>query len=263
MTKVEKKQPKATQSMKKKAIRKPVKSKLLRKLQKSRPKRYMNPFLCFARELRKKAKGVHSGSDLLSDWKAAHKGLGAKWRALGAKKSKYYNQGKVPAFALFVKENAERKQILPLWRAAHKGLGGKWRGMDNATKAKYVTASKQMKGTYDQQMKVYRKKRQELVKSIRASRMAKKASNNQRKLQKMQAKKAKVARNKPSKTLNGKGELSVKKFKKAKSSLKKGKKLKSLKQRQSKKSKANKRGIARKINARVRVTRITSRISPF
>merc|ERR1711890_214351 len=220
--------------------------------------RYMNPFLCFAHELRKKAKGVHSGSDLVSDWKIAHKGLGAKWRALRAEKSKYYNQGKVPAFALFVKENAERKQILPLWRATHKGLGGKWRGMDNATKAKYVTASNQIKGTYDQQMKSYRKKRQELVKSIRASRMAKKASNKQIKLQKMQAKKAKVALNKPSKTLNGKGELSLKKFKKAKSSLKKGKKLKSLKQRQSKKSKVNKRGIARKINARIRVTRITS-----
>merc|ERR1712080_33716 len=98
-----KKQPKATQSMKKKAIRKPVKSKLLRKLQKSRPKRYMNPFLCFAHELRKKAKGVHSGSDLLSDWKAAHKGLGAKWRALGGRKSKYYHHGKVPVFAMFVK----------------------------------------------------------------------------------------------------------------------------------------------------------------
>ena len=62
MTKVEKKQPKATQIMKKKAIRKPVKSKLLRKLQKSRPKRYMNPFLCFAHELRKKARGVYLGS---------------------------------------------------------------------------------------------------------------------------------------------------------------------------------------------------------
>ena len=263
MTKVEKKQTKAAQGMNKKTIRKPVKSKLLRKLQKSRPKRYMNPFLCFAHEVRKNAKGVHSGSDLVSDWKAAHKGLGAKWRALGAGKSKFYHQGKVPAFAMFVKESALRKQILPLWRATHKGLGGKWRGMDKATKAKYVTASNQMKGTYDQQMKSYRKKRQELVKSIRASRMAKKASNKQRKIQKMQAKKAKVARNMPSKTLNKKDEMSLKKFKRAKSSLKKGKKLKSLKKRQSKKSKVNKRGIARKINARIRVTRITSRKIPF
>ena len=261
MTKVKKKQRKGKQSVMKKATRKPVKSKLLRKLQKSRPKRYMNPFLCFAHELRKKAKGVHSGSDLLSDWKAAHKGLGAKWRALGAKKSMYFNQGKVPAFALFVKENAERKQVLPLWRAAHKGLGGKWRGMDNVTKAKYVTASKQMKGTYDQQMKVYRKKRQELVKSIRASRMAKKASTKERMVQ---AKKAKVARRKASKTLKRKGGLSLKKVKKAKSSLmKKGKKAKSLKQRQSKSSKVNKKGIARKINARVRVTRISSTNLPI
>ena len=67
MTKVEKKQTKAAQSMKKKANRKPVRSELLRKLQKSRPKRYMNPFLCFAHEVRKNAKGVYSGSDLVSD----------------------------------------------------------------------------------------------------------------------------------------------------------------------------------------------------
>merc|ERR1712080_633308 len=135
MTKVEKKQLKATKRMRKNIVKRAVKSKLLRKLQKSRPKRYMNPFLCFAHEVRKNAKGVHSGSDLVSDWKAAHKGLGAKWRSLGAGKSKFYHQGKVPAFAMFVKESALRKQILPSWRAAHKGLGGKWRGMDKSTKA--------------------------------------------------------------------------------------------------------------------------------
>ena len=184
MTKVEKKQRKATQSMMKKAIRKPVKSKLRRKLQKSRPKRYMNPFLCFVHELRKKDKGVHSGS-----------------------------------------------------------------------------ASKKMKGTYDHQMKLYRKKRQELLKSIRAPGMGNKASAKERM---RQAKKAKVARRKASKTLKRKGGMSLKKVKKAKSSMmKKGKKAKSLKQRQSKNSKVNKKEIARKINARIRVTRISSTNLPL
>ena len=205
MTKVEKKQIKATKVMKKQAIRKPVRSKLLRKLQKSRPKRYMNPFLCFAHEVRQKAKGPQSGSNLLSDWKAAHKGLGSKWRALGAGKSKFHKQGKVPAFAMFVKESAQRKQILPSWRTAHKGLGGKWRGMDKSAKAKYVAVSRQMKGPYDQQMKSYRTKAQELVKSIRTARIAKRAANRQRKIQRLLSKKAKAGRSKAHKTLNGKG----------------------------------------------------------
>merc|ERR1712080_808887 len=196
MTKVEKKQTKAAQSMKKKAIRTPVKSKLHRKLEKSRPKRYMNPFLCFAHEVRKNSKGIHSGTSLISDWKAAHKGLGAKWRALGVGKAKLHKQGKVPAFAMFVKESAQRKQILPLWRTAHKGLGGKWKGMDKAAKAKYIALSRQMKIPYDQQMKSYKKKRQELVKSIRNASKAKRAATKLRKLQSVQVKRAKVARHK-------------------------------------------------------------------
>ena len=57
----------------------------MRKLQGSRPKRYMNPFLLFAHEERKKAKNGH----LLPEWKAAHKGLGGKWRALGAGKLQF------------------------------------------------------------------------------------------------------------------------------------------------------------------------------
>merc|ERR1712080_118259 len=260
MTKVEKKQLKAPKRMRKNIVKRAVKSKLLRKLQKSRPKRYMNPFLCFAHEVRKNAKGIHSGTSLLSDWKAAHKGLGAKWRALGAGKAKFHKHGKVPAFAMFVKESAQRKQVLPLWRTAHKGLGGKWKGMDKAAKAKYIALSKQMKSPYDQQMKSYKKKRQELVKSIRNTSKAKRAAKKLRKLQSVQVKRAKVARHKAKKTLRRKGASLSKKAKKAKLSLKKkGKKSISRKQKKSRKSKANKKGVARKINARIRVTRISSR----
>ena len=59
------------------------KPKGLYRLQKLRSKRCMNPFLCFAQEQRKHFKYVTSSGSLLSEWKAAHKGLGAKWRALG------------------------------------------------------------------------------------------------------------------------------------------------------------------------------------
>ena len=77
----------------------PVKSRALRKLQKSRPKKYLNAFLCFAQEVRRKAKGGH----LVSEWKAAHKGLGGKWSALGAaEKAKFKRQGKISAFAVFI-----------------------------------------------------------------------------------------------------------------------------------------------------------------
>merc|ERR1712080_262138 len=260
MTKVEKKQLKATKRMKKNIVKRPVKSKLLRKLQKSRPKRYMNPFLCFAHEVRKNSKGIHSGTSLISDWKAAHKGLGAKWRALGAGKAKFHKHGKVPAFVMFVKESAQRKQILPLWRTAHKGLGGKWKGMDKAAKAKYIALSKQMKIPYDQQMKSYKKKRQELVQSIRNASKAKRTTKKLRKMKSVQAKRAKVAQHKAKKTLRRKGASLSKKSKKAKlSPKKKGKESISRKQRKSRKSKANKKGIARKINARIRVTRISSR----
>merc|ERR1712001_106565 len=198
------KQLKDAKRMRKNIVKRPVKSKLLRKLQKSRPKRYMNPFLCFSHEVRKNAKGTHSAASLLPDWKAAHKGLGAKWRALGAGKAKFHKHGKVPAFAMFVKESAQRKQILPLWRTAHKGLGGKWKGMDKAAKAKYIALSKQMKSPYDQQMKSYKKKRQELVHSIRNASKAKRAAKKVRKMQRIQAKRAKVAHHKVKKALRRK-----------------------------------------------------------
>merc|ERR1712141_986270 len=254
MTKVAKRTTKASQSMKKKVSRKSIKSRPLRKLQKSRPKRYMNPFLCFAHEERKK---WNSGR-LLSDWRAAHKGLGSKWRALGAGKLKFHKQGKVPAFAMFVKQSPQRKEILPAWRTDHKGLGGIWRGMDKANKAKYVSASKQLKGSYDQQMNLYRKKRQELVKSIRIARLSQRVSKKQRKLRNVQAKKVKAAGHKASK-----GKRSSRKLKKAKTTLKeKDKKSKAVKRKHGQIARDNKNVVPRKINARIRVTRITSRVVP-
>merc|ERR1711881_243731 len=155
----------------------------------------------------------------------AHKGLGAKWRALGAGKARFHKHGNVPAFAMFVKESAQRKQILPFWRTAHKGLGGKWKGMDKAAKAKYIALSKQMKSPYDQQMKSYKKKRQELVHSIRNASKAKRVAKKLRKMKSVQAKRAKVAHHKAKKTLRRKDASHMKKSKKAKSSpRKKGKK---------------------------------------
>merc|ERR1712198_435499 len=135
-----------------KLLRKKVKSKDLRKLEKIRPRKFMNPFLCFAHEERAKAKNGH----LLSDWKAAHKGLGAKWRALGSGKAKFAKQGKIPSFAAFVKECPQRKELLPVWRNAHKGLGGKWKALDRNSRAKYVEASKKTRVAYEHQMKGYR-----------------------------------------------------------------------------------------------------------
>ena len=70
MTKVGKMQAKAAQKASKKVMGKRVKSRMVRRLEKSRPRRFMNPFLCFAHEERMKAKNGH----LLAEWKAAHKG---------------------------------------------------------------------------------------------------------------------------------------------------------------------------------------------
>merc|ERR1712018_498479 len=251
MAKVSKKTTKGSQNMKKKGARKTIRSRVLRKLQKSRPKRYMNPFLCFAHEERKK---WNSGR-LLSDWRSAHKGLGAKWRALGAAKLKFRNQGKVPAFAMFVKQNPQRKEILPAWRTAHKRLGGKWRGMDKANKAKHVAASKQLKISYDQQMLLYKKKRLELIKSIKTAGLAKRAASKQQKIQKVHAKKAKAIRKR-----SRKGKMSSQKIKK---SLKnKVKKSNTPKRKHGKKSQGNKAGVPRKMNARIRVIRINARVIP-
>merc|ERR1712050_23865 len=228
MSKIAKKQFKTAQNKAKKIMKKQSKPRALRKLQKSKPKRYMNPYLCFLQEQRK----LFKGGKLLSDWRLAHKGLGAKWRALGTGKARYQRQGKVPAFAMFVKNCPERKIVLPAWSSSHKGLGGKWKAMDKATKAKYVASSKNMKGSYDNQMKAFRAKRKELLRSIRAAKMAKKARRVLKKKAKKSSKKLKSAK-KVKKVSPKKGKKKVKSAKEAKVAQKKGKK-----------------GVARKINAR-------------
>merc|ERR1712066_587162 len=222
------KQFKTAQNKAKKIMKKQSKPRALRKLQKSKPKRYMNPYLCFLQEQRK----LFKGGKLLSDWRLAHKGLGAKWRALGTGKARYQRQGKVPAFAMFVKNCPERKIVLPAWSSSHKGLGGKWKTMDKATKAKYVASSKNMKGSYDNQMKAFRLRKKELLRSIRAAKMAKKARRVLKKKAKKSSKKLKSAK-KVKKVSPKKGKKKVKSAKKAKVAQKKGKK-----------------GVARKINAR-------------
>merc|ERR1712179_48511 len=167
---------KMKQNTKSKTSRTRMSSKELRKLQKSRPKRYMTPFLCFLHEERKKA----NNGQLLSNWKAAHKGLGSKWRALGTTKAKFQRKGKIPAFAVFVKECAKRKEILPEWRKAHKGLGAKWKSLDKAQKAKYIAASKKMRDSYQQLMKTYRVKRINLINSIKFAKKAKRISKKKK-----------------------------------------------------------------------------------
>merc|ERR1711883_44279 len=104
-------------------------------------------------------------------------------------------------FLCFVHE--ERKKwnsgrLLSDWRSAHKGLGGKWIGMDKANKAKHVAASKQLKSSYDLQMRLYRKKRLELIKAIKSARLDKRVARKQRKILKLQAKKAKATRKRSS-----------------------------------------------------------------
>jgi len=229
MTKLEKMQTKATQKANKKVLRKRVKSRALRRLEKERPRRYMNPFICFAHEQKMKARNGH----LLSDWKTAHKGLGAKWRALGAGRSKFGRQGKIPAFAMFVKESPQRKEILPIWRSTHKGLGAKWRGLDKSSKTKFVETSKKMKPAYEEHMKVYRKRKQDLLRQIMVAKKAKKILKRQKKstpTPKKKSKKPRTARKQKSKKIG-----------------------------KSKKPKKGMKGVARKINARIRMTSINSR----
>ena len=88
-----------------------------------------------------------SSGSLFSEWEAAHKGLGAKWRALGNGKAKYYKQGKVPAFAMYVKDCPERNSIFPTWRNSHKGVAARWKELDQSSKAKYVSVWKSLKAS--------------------------------------------------------------------------------------------------------------------
>merc|ERR1711944_242531 len=231
MSKVVKKHFRTAQNKAKKIMKKQSKPRALRKLQKSKPKRYMNPYLCFLQEQRK----LFKGGKLLSDWRLAHKGLGAKWRALGTGKARYQRQGKVPAFAMFVKNCPERKIVLPAWSSSHKGLRGKWKAMDKTTKAKYVALCKSMKGSYDNRIKAYLAKRKDLIKSIRAAKRAKRAKRIPKKKAKKANEKLKSAKKVKKASKAKKGKKKVKSVKKAKVVQKKGKK-----------------GAARSINARVK-----------
>jgi len=254
MAKLVKMQAKAARKASKKVMRKRVKSRIVRRLEKSRPRRFMNPFLCFCHEERMKAKNGH----LLADWKAVHKGLGGKWRALGAGRAKFHKQGKVPAFAMFVKECPKHKELLPAWRSAHKGLGARWKSLDKASKAKYVAASKRMADTYEQQMKVYRKKRQELLRQMRAARISKRALIKQKKT-KIARKKKSSAIGKSNKGSKNKARTIAKPNKGSKKKSKAIGKPKKVAKKAMKKSKTGIKKVSRMINARIRMTSINSR----
>merc|ERR1712179_611849 len=143
-------------------------SKVLRRLKKLRPKRYMNPFLCFRHEERQKFKN----RQLLPEWRSAHNGLGKRWRALGAGKAKYNRHGNVPVFASFVKQSNPRQKILPEWIRWHRGLGDRWRKMDKKNKAKYQAASIKMKIPYEKAMQEYRNNKRLLLRSDRKTKPA-------------------------------------------------------------------------------------------
>ena len=100
---------------------------------------------------------------------------------------------------MYVKDCPERNSILPTWRNSHKGLGARWNALDKASKAKYVAASKRMAGPYEQHMKAYRNKKQELLRQIRAARNAKKAAKKQKKTRVALKKKSRAIAKKASK----------------------------------------------------------------
>merc|ERR1711872_1165270 len=167
---------------------------------------------------------------------------GAKWRALGAGKAKFGKQGNIPSFAAFVKEYPQRKEILPVWQNAHKGLGGKWKALDRNGKAKYVETSKKMRGVYENQMKGYRIKNQELLREIKAAKKTKRSSKRQPKIRVASKNKSEKMRVAPKQKFKAVG------------------KPKSLAKMSSKKSQSEMMKVPRKINARIRMTCISSRI---
>ena len=100
-----------------------------------------------------------------------------------------------------MKESPKRKELLPAWKNAHKGLGARWNALDKASKAKYVAASKRMAGQYEQHMKLYRNKKQELLKQIRAARNAKKAAKKQKKTRVALKKKSRAIAKRPKRSI--------------------------------------------------------------
>lgn len=152
-----------------KLYKKSIKQKSIKALKKSRPKRYMNAFLCFCHEERRKFKN----GLLLPEWRRVHKGLGKKWRALGVGKEKYKRNGNLPAFAVFIKEDKSRREILPEWIRWHRGLGERWRTLDRNTKDKFRTASQKMKGPYKDAMAIFNKEKMLVNSSTKISKLQK------------------------------------------------------------------------------------------
>jgi len=142
-----------------KLYKKSIKQKSFKSLKKSRPKRYMNAFLCFCHEERRKFKN----GLLLPEWRRVHKGLGKKWRTLGVEKAKYKRKGDIPAFAVFIEEDKSRREILPEWIRWHRGLGERWRKADIKTKDKFRAASQKLRGPYKEAMAIYNKEKMLLV----------------------------------------------------------------------------------------------------
>merc|ERR1712212_1245490 len=114
---------------------------------------------------------------------------------------------------------------------AHKGLGGKWKALDRNEKAKYVETSKKMRSAYENQMKGYRIKKQELLREIKAAKKTKRSPKIQKKIR--------VAPKQKSKAVG---------------------KPKSVARMPSKKSQSEMMKVSRKINARIRMTCISSRL---
>merc|ERR1712029_951886 len=85
-----------------------------------------------------------------------------------------------------------------------KGLGGKWKALDRNGKAKYVETSEKMRGAYENQMKGYRIKKQELLREVKAAKKTKRSTKRQRKIRvasKFKSKKMKVAPKQKSKAV--------------------------------------------------------------
>merc|ERR1712212_457938 len=123
---------------------------------------------------------------------------------------------------------------------AHKGLGGKWKALDRNEKAKYVETSKKMRSAYENQMKGYRIKKQELLREIKAAKKTKRSPKIQKKTRvasKNKSKKIKVALKQLSKAVG---------------------KPKSVARMPAKKSQSEMMKVSRKINARIRMTCISS-----
>merc|ERR1712198_71560 len=119
-------------------------------LKNARPKRYMNAFLCFCQEERKK---FRNGS-LLPAWIDIHKQLGKQWKRKLKEESKLHHK----RLSKFISHSEQRKQLLQEWIHWHRGLGKKWRQLDEIEKDRFISMSCKMKKKYEREMVFYKKK---------------------------------------------------------------------------------------------------------